>query len=103
MRGTKDGRIDSIGRSPVVTVGPQASGKGDATASVTAGADGSINLYAGEESRQIVVVYKAAGQMVAGQVKLTLPAILDGWSPASDDHVTVTSSAGTALDAYVWS
>ena len=62
VRGTKDGRIQPIGRSPVVTVGPQASGKGDATASVTAGADGSINLYAGEESRQIVVVYKAAGQ-----------------------------------------
>ena len=100
IEGTKAGGFQPIGRSPAVTVNPQAGGKGTAIASVTADADGSPDLYAGEASRQIVVVYTAAGQMVASQVSLTLPAILGGWSPASADHVTVTSSAGTLVPVY---
>ena len=92
IEGTKGSGYKKIGRSPAVTVQPQASGKGTAIASVTADADGSTDLYAGEASRQIVVVYTATGQMVAGQVKLTLPAITAGWSAASADHVTVTPS-----------
>ena len=92
IEGTKAGGFQPIGRSPAVTVNPQAKGKGTAIASVTADADGSTDLYAGEESRQIVVVYKATGQMSAAQVKLTLPAVANGWSAASADHVTVTPS-----------
>ena len=97
IEGTEGGGYKPIGRSPAVTVKPQASGKGTTHATVTAGADGSTNLYAGEPSREIVVVYTATGQMVAGQVKLTLPAVAKGWSAASADHVMVTSSAGSAL------
>ena len=73
IEGTKGGGFQPIGRSPAVTVNPQAAGKGTAVATVTADADGSIELYAGEASRKIVVVYTAAGQMVNGQVKLALP------------------------------
>ena len=100
IEGTKAGGFKPIGRSPAVTVNPQAKGKGTAIASVTADADGSTDLYAGEESRQIVVVYKATGQMSAAQVKLTLPAVANGWSAASADHVTVTPSAGTLVPMY---
>ena len=101
IEGTKAGGFQPIGRSPAVTVNPQASGKGTAIASVTADADGSMNLYAGEESRQIVVVYTAAGQMVASQISLTLPAVANGWSAASDDQVVkVTSSAGSLVPMY---
>ena len=54
IQGTADGDFQPIGRSPAVTVNPQAAGKGTAVALVTADADGSTDLYAGEESRQIV-------------------------------------------------
>ena len=102
IKGTADGDFEPIGRSPAVTVNPQAAGKGTAIASVVADANGSTSLYAGEANRQIIVVYTAAGQMVNSQVKLTLPALgtgtsSTGWSPASADHVTAMSSAGTAL------
>ena len=97
IEGTKGSGYKPIGRSPAVTVQPQASGKGTAHATVTADADGSTELYAGEAMREIVVVYTATGQMVAGQVKLTVPKVADGWSAASADHVTVMDSAGSAL------
>ena len=97
IEGTAGSGYEPIGRSPAVTVNPQAAGKGMAVASVTADADGSTELYAGEPSREIVVVYTAAGQMVNSQVKLTLPAVANGWSAASADHVTAMSSAGGAL------
>ena len=61
IEGTKGGGFKPIGRSPSVEVKPQAKGKGTAIASVTADEDGKDNLYAGEKSRQIVVVYTATG------------------------------------------
>ena len=99
IRGTEDGDSQGISDQPVVLVESQASGKGTAVASVTADADGFIDLYAGEKSRKIVVVYTETGAMVAGQVKLKLPALTDGtrrtgWSAASAAHVTAVSSEG---------
>ena len=102
IKGTADGDFEPIGRSPAVTVNSQAAGKGTAVASVVADANGSTNLYAGEASRQVMVVYTAAGQMVNSQVRLTLPPLgtgtsFTGWSPASADHVTATDSTGATL------
>ena len=99
IRGTEEGDPQGISDQPMVLVKSQASGKGMAVASVTADADGSTGLYAGEKSREIKIVYTAIGAMVAGQVKLKLPALTDGtrstgWSAASAAHVTAVPSEG---------
>ena len=85
----------STSGSPSVTVERQASGKAmSATATVS---DGQGALYAGQDGRQITVVYTTAGEMVAAQVRLTVPAkaiTIDGlgWSAPTADNVTVTPS-----------
>ena len=85
--------------SPRVTILAQASGKGDAVAII---ADDDGDLAAGDSDRMIEIVYTAAGQMVAGTVRLTVPgavapAVDDGWASASADNVSVTASTGAAL------
>ena len=90
IEGTKGSGYQPIGRSPAVTVQTPSSGQRYGYCFGDSGRGWQNDLYAGEESRQIVVVYTAAGQMVASQISLTLPAVADGWSPASADHVTVT-------------
>ena len=44
-----------------------------------------MSLHAGDADREIKVVYTAAGQMVAGQVQLAIPA---GWSAPTAESVT---------------
>ena len=85
VKGHEKGNLVPI--APVtLTVGPQRSGKG--TALITAMGD---TLHAGDADREIKVVYTAAGQMVAGQVQLTIPT---GWSAPTAD--SVTAMIGTA-------
>ena len=101
VRGTSDGALQAISSgSPSVTVQPQASGKSkSATAMVS---DGQGALYAGQDGRQITVVYTAAGQMVQGEVQLTIPPKATtsdglGWSAPTADNVTVTASTGGSV------
>ena len=56
--------------SPQVTIQSQASGKGDAVATI---ADDPDDLAAGDSDRMIEIVYTAAGQMVAGTVETYRP------------------------------
>ena len=72
VQGTEDGGLKSLtSGSPSVTVERQASGKAkSATAMVT---DDQGMLYAGQDDREITVIYTAAGEMVQGKVKLTIP------------------------------
>ena len=106
VRGTSDGALQSLSSgSPSVTVERQASGKAmSATATVS---DGQGALYAGQDGRQITVVYTTAGEMVAGQVRLTVPAkaiTIDGlgWSAPTADNVTVTASTGGSIGTIVY-
>ncbi len=79
VKGHEDGNLVPI-QPATLTVGSQASGKG--TAVITPTGD---TLHAGDANREIKVVYTAAGQMVAGQVRLTIPA---DWSAPTADSVT---------------
>ena len=63
---------------------PQATGKGTATVA----ADGS--LYAGSTGNTITITYTAAGQVVDGDLKITVP---PDWSPATKDHFGTISGA----------
>ena len=73
VRGTSDGALKPLtAGSPSVTVQPQASGKAKAATAMVS--DGQGGLYAGQDDRVITVVYTAAGQIVAGAVRLTIPA-----------------------------
>ena len=82
--------------SPAVKVEPQASGKAmSATATIS---DGQGVLYAGQDDRQITVVYTAAAQMVQAEVQLTIPAKATrieglGWSAPMADNVTVSPTS----------
>ena len=107
VRGTSDGgRLQSLtSGSPSVTVERQASGK--ATSATATVSDGQGALYAGQDDRQITVVYTAAGEMVAGQVRLTVPpkaVTIDGlgWSAPTADNVTVTPSTGGSIGTVVY-
>ena len=82
--------------SPAVEVEHQASGKAmSATATIS---DGQGVLYAGQDDRQITVVYTAAAQMVQAEVQLTIPDKATrieglGWSAPMADNVTVSPTS----------
>ena len=106
VRGTSDGSLKGItSGSPSITVERQASGK--ATSATATVSDGQGALYAGQDDRQITVVYTAAGEMVAGQVRLTVPAkavTIDGlgWSAPTADNVTITASTGGSIGTVAY-
>ena len=87
--------------SPSVTIQPQASGK--AKSATAMASDGQGALYAGQDGRVITVVYTAAGQIVAGAVRLTIPvkpadvSAPGWWSAPTADNVTVTPSTGGSV------
>ena len=90
MKGHADGHFRALRDQPTVTVKRQASGMGKAVLAVEGDA-----LHAGDMDRKITVVYTAAGQMVAGKVRLTIPA---GWSVPLVENVMVTSSTTPTID-----
>ena len=104
VQGTEDGALQSLSAgSPTVTVERQASGKAkSATAMVS---DNQGMLYAGQDDRQITVIYTTAGEIVAGQVRLTIPAKAVtieglGWSAPTADNVTVSPTSAYSTVEY---
>ena len=85
IKGSATGRLKPIGRQPMVHIRPQATGKGTATVE----ADGP--LYAGSTGNSVTITYTAAGQVVDGDLKITVP---ENWSPATSDHFGTISGAG---------
>ena len=84
MKGHANGNLTPLREQPpAVKVGPQASGKGKAVLAVTGD-----DLHAGDMDREITVTYTSAGQVVAGKVRLTIPA---KWSAPTAENVTVMS------------
>ena len=92
MKGHANGHFVPIRDQPTVTVRRQASGKGKAVVEVTGGND---SLHAGDRGREVTVTYTAAGEMVAGKVRLTIPA---GWSAPTADTVKFTPALPPTLD-----
>ena len=77
-------------KTPVtVRVYSQASGGGNAKAEAT---DNNGDLGAGDADREVTVTYTAAGQIVNGRLKLTVP---PGWSDPTTETVDITSTGGT--------
>ena len=66
------------GKSIAVRVYSQASGGGNAMASVS---DNEGDLGAGDTDRKVTIVYTAAGEISGGMLKLTVPG---GWSHPTD-------------------
>ena len=100
VKGNKEGTAREI--SPVlVTVHAQASGGGTAALEIT---DSMTDFAAGDMGRSLTVTYTAAGQIINGQVKLSVPA---NWSAPTSDHISVmgsgtpTYSDGTSQDVVV--
>ncbi len=91
VKGHEKGNLVPI--QPVtLTVGSQASGKGKAVITPTGD-----TLHAGDPNREIKVVYTAAGQMVAGQVRLTIPT---GWSAPTAESVTAMVNMDAATPTF---
>ena len=87
VQGSETGRLKELpsSRQPVVDIRPQATGKGTATVA----ADG--KLYAGSAGNSVTITYTAAGQVVDGDLRITVP---ENWSLAQDDHFA-SISGGT--------
>ncbi len=97
VKGSEDGNLQSIRSQPTVRVGGQASGSGRAVLTVRP-VGGDSDLYAGDARRRLTITYTAAGQMVGGQVRLTIP---PDWSAPTRSTVTVSPSASTRYDGQM--
>ncbi len=95
VRGHQGGNLAPLRTQPTITVNPQASGKGKAVLAVT---DGDAALHTGDTDRELTVTYTAAGQMIGGKVRLTIPA---GWSAPSAETVTVTPAFSPTFDGQM--
>ena len=82
-------QLKAIKTPVIVRVYSQASGGGNAKAEVT---DNNGDLGAGDADREVTVTYTAAGQIVNGRLKLTVP---PGWSDPTTETVDITSTGGT--------
>ena len=90
MKGHANGTLTPLRTQPTVMVGPQASGKGKAVLSKMGD-----DLHAGDMDREITVVYTAAGEMVAGDVVLGIPA---KWSAPTVDNLMITPAITPTID-----
>ena len=94
VQGSESGTLTSIQRQPTVTVTGQQSGSGRASIAVRA-INGDSTLYAGDTRRTLTITYTAAGQIVGGRVRLTLP---QDWSAPSANTVIVRPTATHTFD-----
>ena len=89
-QGDKDGDPKPLLKgSPEVTVVTQASGGGMAIVGVSDDLEDDDALYAGQKGRELTITYTAAGEMMAGKVKLTIP---KDWSAPKSTNVVVMPS-----------
>ena len=76
VKGSATGDLNLPWQTTLVDIRPQATGKGTATVA----ADGT--LYAGSTGNSFTITYTAVGQVVDGDLKITVP---ENWSPATAD------------------
>ena len=97
VQGHEGGKLQAIRRQPTVTVRGQASGEGKAVLTVNS-VGGDTSLYAGDTRRQITITYTAAGQIVDGRVRLTIPF---DWSRPTASTVTVRPAIAARYDGQL--
>ncbi len=97
VKGHEGGSLKAIRRQPTVTVRGQASGEGKAVLTVRP-VSGDTALYAGDTRRQITIIYTAAGQIVSGRARFTIPF---NWSRPTTSTVTVRPSIPTRYDGQI--
>ena len=95
MKGHADGTLTPLRTQPTVMIGPQANGKGKAVLAIT---DDGGDLHAGDMGREITITYTAAGQIVAGDVVLGIPA---KWSAPTVDNLMVTPDITPTIDGQM--
>ena len=89
VKGSADGRLKPLPHlnQPTVPIRPQATGKGTAKV-VKEG-----TLTAGSTENSVTITYTSVGQVVDGDLKITVP---ENWSPAISDHFDISGS-GTVV------
>ena len=92
IQGSETGNFKPIARQPVVHIRPQASGRGTATVE----ADGDV--YAGSTGNSFTITYTSVGQVVDGDLKITVP---DTWSATSADTFDISGGSVTYGDPSV--
>ncbi len=97
VKGHEGGSLKAIRTQPTVKVGGQAGGSGKAVLTVRP-VNGDTALYAGDTERKLTITYTAAGQMVGGKVRLTIP---PDWSAPTRSTITVRPSASTRYDGQM--
>ena len=83
---------DLTGRlvNTTVLVRAQATGKGTATVAAVADGTGDTKVYAGDTGRSFTISYTSIGQVVNGDLKITVP---ENWSDAKAANFEIAGSA----------
>ena len=87
------------GKAIAVRVYSQASGGGNAIASVSDNEGDEADVGAGDTDREVTIVYTAAGQIRGGSLKLTVPG---KWSNPTTDNVDITSRGTINLSSALY-
>ena len=94
IKGHEGGSLRAIQSQPTVRVTGQGSGRGKAILTVRP-VGGDTSLYAGDTSRTLTITYTAAGQMVEGKIRLTIP---PDWAAPSNSTLIVRPSTSVRYD-----
>ena len=97
VQGHEGGSLKPIQKQPTVSVTGQGSGRGRATITVRP-VGGDTALYAGDTNRTLTIAYTAAGQMVGGKIRLTIPR---NWSAPSASTLIVQPSTSARYDGQM--
>ena len=97
VKGHEDGSLKAIQSQPTVRVTGQGSGRGKAVLTVRA-VRGDTTLYAGDTNRTLTIAYTAAGQMVGGRIRLTIP---PNWTAPSTSNLIVQPSTSVRYDGQM--
>ena len=94
VKGHEGGSLTAIRSQPTVRVTGQGSGRGKAVLTVNP-VRGDTALYAGDANRRLTITYTAAGQMVGGRIRLTIP---PNWPTPSTSNLIVRPSTSVRYD-----
>ena len=97
IKGHEGGSLKAIQSQPTVRVTGQGSGRGKAVLTVRP-VRGDTALYAGNTNRTLTIAYTAAGQMVGGRIRLTIP---PDWPAPSASNLIVRPSTSVRYDGQM--
>ena len=97
VKGQEKGTLKAIQRQPTVRVLGQGSGRGKAVLTPRP-VSGDSALYAGDTNRTLSIVYTAAGQMIGGKIRLTIPL---NWSAPSTSNLIISPATSARYDGQM--